>query len=331
MPITFRLLTARDVAPLLAGQDLVMLMERALAAFSAGEVVQPVRTSVFVGPERAVLGLMPAHMPSRAALGSKLVTVFNGNDARGLPSHFATILLFDDQTGALISVMDGSHITEVRTAAVSAVAVRHLANAPVRRLAIFGCGVQAKSHLRAITAEVPTLEEVRVWSPIGEPARFVEAMRAETSVPIVETASGEAAAHGADLCVLVTSSPEPVIQRSWVGAGTLVICVGACRRDHREMDPRLVADARVFVDSRSAAVIESGDIVQGMAEGRFTADHIRGELGEAVLGRVVPRVSAGEIVVFKSLGLAVEDVAVADLVYRRALSEHVGVDLSLEG
>jgi len=330
MPMTFRLLTARDVAQLLAGQDLVTLMEQALAAFSAGEVVQPVRTSVFVGPGRAVLGLMPAHMPSRAALGSKLVTVFNDNHARGLPSHFATILLFDDQTGALISVMDGSHITEVRTAAVSAVAVRHLATAPVRRLAIFGCGVQATSHVRAIAAEVPTLEEVRVWSPMGEPGRFVDAMRAEMTVPVVEAASGEAAANGADLCVLVTSSPEPVIQRAWVGAGALVISVGACRRDHREMDPQLVADARLFVDSRAAALIESGDIVQSMAEGRFTADHIRGELGDAVIGRAAPRASAGEIVVFKSLGLAVEDVAVADLVYRRALSEQVGVDLSLE-
>jgi ornithine cyclodeaminase len=293
--------------------------------------VQPVRTSVFVGPERAVLGLMPAHMPSRSALGSKMVSVFNGNHARGLPSHFATILLFDDQTGALISVMDGSHITEVRTAAVSAVAVRHLATAPVRRLAIFGCGVQARSHVRAIAAEVPALEEVRVWSPMGEPAQFVDAMRADMAVPVVESASGEDAARGADLCVLVTSSPEPVIQRTWVGAGSLVISVGACRSDHREMDPQLVADARLFVDSRAAALVESGDIVQGMAEGLFTADHVCGELGDAILGRVAPRVSPDDIVVFKSLGLAVEDVATADLVYRRAVSTHVGVDLSLDG
>jgi ornithine cyclodeaminase len=293
--------------------------------------VQPVRTSVFVGPGRAVLGLMPAHMPSRSALGSKLVTVFNDNHARGLPSHFATILLFDDQTGALVALMDGSHVTEVRTAAVSAVAVRHLARHPVRRLAIFGCGVQARSHLRAIAADVPSLEHVRVWSPVGEPARFVEAMRAEVPVPIVEAASGEAAADGADLCVLATSSPAPVIERAWVASGTLVISIGACRRDHREMDPQLVRDARVFVDSRAAALVESGDIVQGIEEGRFAASYITGELGEVVLGRVNSRASADDVVVFKSLGLAVEDVAVADLVYRRACSERVGVDLSLEG
>jgi ornithine cyclodeaminase/alanine dehydrogenase-like protein (mu-crystallin family) len=329
--MTCRLLTAHDVERLLEGQDLVGLMESALAAFSSGEVVQPVRTSVLVGPERAVLGVMPAHIPSRSALGSKLVAVFNQNAGRGLPTHFATVLLFDDQCGALIAIMDGSHITEVRTAAVSAVAVRHLAAAPVRRMAVFGCGVQARSHLRAIAADVRTLEEVRVWSPVGEPSRFVDTMRSEIRVPVVEAGSGEAAAAGADLCVLVTASPVPVIQRAWVAPGALVVSVGACRRDHREMAPALVASSRLFVDSRAAALVESGDIAQGIDEGRFTAAHIRGELGEAVAGRVPPRERDGETVVFKSLGLAVEDVAVADLVYRRALAMHVGTDVSLGG
>jgi ornithine cyclodeaminase/alanine dehydrogenase-like protein (mu-crystallin family) len=329
--MTCRLLTAHDVEQLLEGQDLVGLMESALAAFSAGEVVQPVRTSVLVGPERAVLGVMPAHIPARSALGSKLVTVFNGNSSRGLPSHFAIVLLFDDQTGALVAVMDGSHITEVRTAAVSAVAVRHLAAAPVRRLALFGCGAQARSHLRALAAVMPTLEEVQVWGPAGELRRFAGVMRSEVRAPIAEADSGEAAAAGADLCVLVTSSPVPVIERRWVAPGALVISVGACRRDHREMDAALVADARLFVDSRAAALVESGDIVQGIHEGRFTSSHIRGELGEAVAGRVRPRERDGEIVVFKSLGLAVEDVTVADLVYRRAVEMRVGADVSFAG
>lgn len=326
-----RLLTARDVASLLEGQDLVGLMERALASFSSGEVVQPVRTSVLVGPERDVLGVMPAHMPSRSALGSKLVTVFNRNLQRGLPSHFATVLLFDDRTGALIAIMDGSRITEVRTAAVSAVAVRHLARAPVRRLALFGCGVQAGSHLRALAAAAPSLEDVRVWSPMGEPSRFVQAMRDELGLRVAEAGRAESAARGADLLVLVTSSPTPVLARDWVEPGALVISVGACRRDHREMDPALVADARLFVDSRAAALVESGDVVQGIEEGRFTSDHIRGELGEAILARIRPRDAARDVVVFKSLGLAVEDVATADLVYRRAIEMQVGRDVSLDG
>ena len=329
--MTCRLLTAHDVEQLLEGQDLVGLMESALVAFSAGEVVQPVRTTVLVGAERAVLGVMPAHIPARSALGSKLVTVFSQNASRGLPTHFATVLLFDDRTGALKAVMDGSHITEVRTAAVSAVAVRHLAGATVKRLALFGCGAQAGSHLRALAADVPTLEEIRVWSPVGEPSRFADAMRQEVRVPVLEAGSGAAAAAGADVCVLVTSSPVPVVEREWVAPGALVISVGACRRDHREMAPALVASSRLFVDSRAAALVESGDIVQGIDEGRFAAAHIRGELGEAAAGRVPPRERGGEIVVFKSLGLAVEDVAVADLVYRRALEMQVGTDVPLGG
>jgi ornithine cyclodeaminase len=327
--MTCRLLNAHEVEHLLEGQDLVGLMADALAALSAGEVVQPVRTSVLVGPERAVLGVMPAHIPSRAALGSKLVTVFNQNAGRGLPTHHATVLLFDDQTGALVAIMDGSHITEVRTAAVSAVAARHLAGQAVRRMAVFGCGVQAGSHLRTLAAALPSLEEVRVWSPVGEPNRFVDAMRSQVRVPLALAASGQAAAEGADLCVLVTASPVPVIEHGWVRAGALVVSVGACRRDHREMDPALVASSRLFVDSRAAALVESGDIVQGIDEGRFTAAHIRGELGEAVSGRVKARVRQDDIVVFKSLGLAVEDVAVADLVYRRALDQQVGTVVHL--
>ena len=329
MPSTFRLLTEDDVRRLLTGDDLVAMMEEALGAFSAGAVVQPIRTTLLVGPERAVLSLMPAHVPARAALGSKIVSVFNSNHARGLPSHFATILLFDDATGALKAVMDGSHITEVRTAAVSAVAVRHLARTSVRRLAIFGCGVQARSHLTALAAEIPTLDEVRVWSPMGDGAAFVAATAGTVRASISLASSGEAATRDADVILLVTSSSTPVVEREWVAPGTLVISVGGCRPDHREMDPQLVADARLFVDSRAAALVESGDIVQGMAEGLFTADHIRGELGEAVRGRVSPREADTDMVVFKSLGLAVEDVTVADRVYRRAVVEHVGVELGL--
>jgi alanine dehydrogenase len=329
MSQTFRVLTEDDVRSALAGVDLVQLMDDALRAFSERSVVQPIRTAVFVGREPSVLGLMPAYLPSRSALGAKLVTVFNGNRALGLPTHFATVLLFDDKTGALAAVMDGSHITEVRTPAVSAVAVRHLARRPVRRLALFGCGVQARSHLRTLVADVPSLDEVRVWCPDADRQAFIEAMRPVVPVRLVEATSGKDAARDADLVVLVTSSPEPVILHGWVSPGSLVISVGACRRDHREMDPELVASARVFVDSRDAALVESGDIMQLMAAGRFGADHLCGELGDVILGRVAARRSDNDIVVFKSLGLAVEDIAVADLVYRNAVASNRGIDLTV--
>ncbi|BCS32963.1 delta(1)-pyrroline-2-carboxylate reductase [Luteitalea sp. TBR-22] len=324
-----RLLTHQDVQRALVGVDLVGLMEAALGALSAGDVVQPLRSSMLVGPERAYLGLMPAHIASHAALGLKLVTVFNANRAQGLPSHFATILLLDDATGMLRAVMDGSHITEARTAAVSAVAVRHLQGAPPRRMALLGSGAQARSHLRALVAEAPSLQEVRVWSPRADLAAFVREISTEVAATLVASDSAEAASRGADLIVLVTSSPHPVLDRRWVQDGALVVSVGACRPDQREMDPELVSAARLVVDSRAAALVESGDVVQGIAEGRFGADHIRAELGEVVRSRVPIRQAASDVVVFKSLGLAVEDVAVAHLVLERAAADGLGTLVAL--
>ena len=329
MPQRFRLLTEDQVHALLPMGDLVTAMESALVRFSTGEVLQPVRTVLQVGPSRAFFGLMPAYIEQPARMGAKIVTVYNENHAKGLPSHLATILLLDPGTGALLALMDGRYITEARTAAVSAVSARHLARAEASTLAIIGTGVQARSHLEAF-AEVRALRDVRVWSPQARSRdRFVEDMRGEVAAPIVAARSAEAAVRGADLVVLATSSPAPVIEDAWVGPGTHVVSVGACRPDQREMPPALVARARLFVDSREAALVESGDIVMGVAEGRFGTDHLCGELGEAVLGRVKGRETDTEVTVFKSLGMAVEDVVAADLVYRRAVESGAGTELTL--
>jgi ornithine cyclodeaminase/alanine dehydrogenase-like protein (mu-crystallin family) len=164
---------------------------------------------------------------------------------------------------------------------------------------------------------------------MGDGAAFVTSQAGTVRASITLAVSGEDATSDADVIVLVTSSSTPVVEREWVAPGALVISVGACRPDHREMDPELVGCARLFVDSRAAALVESGDIVSGIGEGRFTADHICGELGDVVRGRVLPRDADSDIVVFKSLGLAVEDVTVADHVYRRAVAEHIGVEIAL--
>jgi ornithine cyclodeaminase len=272
---------------------------------------------------------MPAYVGQPARLGAKLVTVFNENHTRGLPSHLATIVLLDPETGALVALLDGRYITEARTAAVSAVSARYLARASAGRLAIIGSGVQARSHLEALS-EVRTLKDVRVWSPrAASRERFVQDMTGHVPVRITACAEAEDAVRDADLIVLVTSSPAPVLDRSWVAEGAHVISVGACRADQREMAPALVAHGRLFVDSRAAALVESGDVVQGIREGRFTESHVAGELGEAVLGRVPGRTSEREITIFKSLGMAVEDVVAADLVFRRAVETGAGTTLSL--
>jgi ornithine cyclodeaminase len=272
---------------------------------------------------------MPAYIEQPPSLGAKLVTVFNANHDRGLPSHLATIVLLDPETGSLLALMDGRYITEARTAAVSAVSARHLARPDASALAIIGTGVQARSHLEAYS-EVRTLKEVRVWSPNARSReRFVDEMSGHVSARLHASDSAEAAVSGADLIVLATSAVSPVLEDSWVAAGSHVVSVGACRPDQREMAPELVARARLFVDSRAAALVESGDVVMGIKEQRFGEQHLAGELGEVVLGRVQGRTGAEEITVFKSLGMAVEDVASADLVFRRAVETGAGTELTL--
>jgi ornithine cyclodeaminase len=325
----FRLLTEDHVKSLLSMNELITAMESAVARFSAREVLQPVRTVLSVGPTKAYFGLMPAYIEQPARLGAKLVTVFNENHARGLPSHLATIVLLDPDTGALLALMDGRYITEARTAAVSAVSARHLAKPNAGTMAIIGTGVQARSHLEAY-AEVRSLTQVRVWSPSERSRhRFVDEMSSHTNVAIEPCNTARQAVEGADLIVLATSSPTPVIEDAWIAAGAHVVSVGACRPDQREMAPDLVQRGRLFVDSRAAALVESGDVVIGLREQRFDESHVAGELGEVVLGRVAGRTSTNQITIFKSLGMAVEDVVSADLVFRKALETGAGTELTL--
>ncbi len=303
-------LSEEEVRAKLPMRELIDLMAATLAGFSSGKVEQPVRSVIEVGPH-ALFASMPSYIKTIPALGAKLVTVFGSNTEKGLPTHLATILLLDPATGALLAVMDGRYITEARTAAVSAVSTRLLARPEASVLALIGSGVQARSHLRALPL-VRDFREIRCWSPTR--ANLERFVAENTQVRLAETA--REAVDGADVIALVTSSAEPVIQDDWVRPGAHVISVGACRPNQREIDPPLLARARLIVDSRTAALKESGDIVMGIDEGRFTADHIRAELGEVVLNSSNRREAKTEITVFKSLGLACEDVAAAECVVR---------------
>jgi ornithine cyclodeaminase len=272
-------------------------------------------------------GVMPAYLSEPSALGAKLVTLYTSNTAKNIPTHLATIVVLDPETGRLQAIMDGRFITEARTAAVSAVTARHLALPQASTLAIIGSGVQARSHIEAMPLVRP-VREVRVWSPTrAHVEQFISEMAPHVSATIRACQTAQDAVAGADLVVLATSSVTPVVQADWVKRGAHVMCVGACRPNQREMDPELVRRSRLFVDSRAAALVESGDVIMSIAEGRFAADHIRAEIGEVILGRVEGRRSADEITVFKSLGMAVEDVASAELAYRRALERGVGTEV----
>ena len=288
---------------------LIDLMAETLASFSSSQVEQPVRTVVEVA-SNAFFGVMPALIRTTPALGAKLVTVFGSNIAKGLPTHLATILLLDPATGALLTVMDGRYITEARTAAVSAVSTRYMAREDASVLALIGSGVQAHSHLEALTL-VRNFREIRCWSPT--PANLDRFVAEHPQVQPASSAQG--AVQGAGVIALVTASTVPVIQSEWVQQGAHVIAVGACRHTHREVDPKLVAGARLIVDSRAAALKESGDVVLAIQEGLFGPDHIKGELGEVVSGSCKGRDNASQVTIFKSLGLACEDVAAADLVF----------------
>jgi thiomorpholine-carboxylate dehydrogenase len=297
------ILGEEDVRALLRMDELIPAMERALADLSAGKVVQPVRAMMPIAEHQGFLGLMPAYA---GALGVKLVAFYPNN--RGVPTHHALIQLFKPETGEPLVVMDGRLITEERTAAVSAVATQHLARPDASVLALIGSGVQARSHLKALPL-VRDFREVRVWSP-----RNAEAFAQKFGVRA--TQSAEEAVRGADVVVTATTSREPVLCGEWLAAGALINAVGAARPDWRELDDEVLRRARLYVDSREAAEKESGDA--------RAAGEIVGELGEVVAGTVPGRRSADDIIVFKSLGLAVEDVASADLVYRKALAARPG-------
>lgn len=294
-------LDEEQVREVLSMEDLIPVMEKALIDFSAGRVVQPVRTSFEVKPHDGFFYLMPAYGDG---LGAKIVTLYYRNAERGLPAHFATIFLLDPETGEPLAVMDGTLITEMRTAAVSAAATKPLAPTDARVMAIIGCGVQARSHFEALSL-IREFEEVRVCDRAPEIAqRFADEIGARAT-------TAEDAVRGADVVVTVTSAKEPVLKGTWLKPGCHVNAVGAPRPNWRELDDEVMENV-LFVDSREAAMVESGDVILSGAE-------IYAEIGEALAGEVESR--RDETTIFKSLGMAVEDIAAAMLVYRRVVGE----------
>ena len=326
------LLDESEVARCLDMTSLIPLMRDTLARFSRRECVQPVRQSLRIRPANGFYGVMPAHVPGPngdpGAFGLKSVSFFPSNDALGVPTHLATVLLLDPTTGALVAMMDGRLITEMRTAAVSAVSVDVLARRGPTTLAILGSGVQARSHLEALK-HVRPLRHVRVWSRRRDRAiQFVRAMHSSVSCAVSAVPSIEEAMHGADVVVTATSATDPIVKAAMLEPGMHLAVVGSSSPKMRELDSEAVAKCRLWVDSREAAQVEAGDILIPLREGRIDESHIVGELGDAVDGRSGRR-DDQEITMFKSLGLAVEDVATAQQVVRKARELHIGREIPL--
>jgi ornithine cyclodeaminase len=312
-----------DVKRLLPMADCIELMANVLADLARGSVWQPLRFVVRPPDEPSLMGLMPAHRSQpQPSYGLKVVCIFPGNPARGIDAHQGGVLLFDGATGTPLAMVDASAVTEIRTAAVSAVATRLLAREDAKELAILGSGVQARSHLEAM-ASVRPFARARVWSKTAEHA---QAFAAGSSAPFpVEAVPGaEEAVRGADVVVTATSSREPIVKREWLAPGAHVNAVGSSIPTARELDADTVAAASLFADARESMVNEGGDYLFAVREAGIGPEHIQAELGEILTGAHEGRRSADELTVFKSLGLAAEDLAAAELVYERARAEGVG-------
>jgi ornithine cyclodeaminase len=313
-----------DVAALLPMSDCIELMSEALSALAWGEVENPLRSVVRPREALHFFGLMPAYRGGgNSAYALKEVCIFPDNPKRGLDAHQGAVLLHSAEDGRLLAVLNASAVTAIRTAAVSGLATRLLARGDATEVAVVGTGVQARAHMDAMAA-LDKFERVRVAGRSRSKAEaFVSGLpRYAFRVEAVEGA--ERALRGADVIVTATNSAEPVIRREWVKPGAHINAVGSCSPRKREIDTGTVAASAFFVDRRESALNEAGDYLIPASEGAVGPDHIRAELGEILIGEKPGRRSPEEITLFESQGIAVEDLAAAQFLYRKALEQGAG-------
>jgi len=318
-------LTAPEVEELLSMKDCIEVMAAALAALARNEVVLPLRSVLRPANAKGLMAMMPAYRRGEEnAFGLKAICVFPENSRLGKDAHQGFVMLFSGQTGEPLALMNASAITAIRTAAVSALATRLLSREDAADLAIIGAGVQARTHLSAISC-VRRLKRARVVSKNYEHARqLATEMKDRFPFPIEPLQSVEQTVRGADLIVTATTSQEPVLKREWLAPGTHINAIGTYSPTAREIDGATMAAARIYVDRRESALNEAGDYVIAAKDGLIGPEKIRGEIGELLIGEKSGRTSPHEITVFKSLGLAIEDVASAQYLFTKAQSQSRG-------
>ena len=319
-----------EVRGLLPMGECIDVVRQALAGLASGEVMQPLRPVMWLPGRVGALGMMPGYLAAIDTLGIKTVTVFPGNAGTGYDSHQGTVMLFDGVHGRLKAVIDATEITAIRTAAVSAVATDLLARPDASVLAIIGSGVQAGTHIDAIP-HVRPIRQVRVWSRQSQNARRLVDSR-WSGGPSIQVASTVAeAVAGADIVCTTTAATDPVLPGALLEPGMHVNAVGSSVPFARELDAAAMARCRLFVDRRESTINEAGDYLMAKAEGSVDESHILAEIGDLLIGAAEGRRNRDEITLFKSLGLAVEDIAAGDLVYRNALAAGAGTRLELGG
>ena len=305
--------------------ECIDVMSDALSALAREEVYQPLRTIVRPPSARGLLGLMPAYRTGeRGAFGLKSICVFPDNPSQGKDAHQGSVTLFSRETGELLALMNASAITAIRTAAVSAVATRLLARADAQQLGIIGAGVQARTHLAALPCVRPIKNARIAARNLDHAQQLVSEMQQDFSFPLEAVETNEEAVRGADLIVTATSSLEPVIKKEWISPGAHINAIGTHSPHSREIDSGTMGVARIFVDRRESALNESGDYLLAAKEGVIGPESILAEIGELLIGAKSGRSSEMEITLFKSLGLAIEDVACAEYLFRKAQAQSAG-------
>lgn len=305
--------------------ECIELMSDALASLARGEVFQPLRTIVRPPDARGLLGLMPAYRSGRhGAFGMKAICVFPENPSIGKDAHQGMVILFSQETGEPLGLMNASQITAIRTAAISAVATRLLALPDAETLGIVGAGVQARTHLIAL-ARVREIRRARIaCRNRAHSEQLIREMKDQVPFPIESVSSNEEAVRNADLIVTATSAQEPVIKRTWIAEGAHINAIGTHSPKSREIDSETMATARIFTDRRESLLNEAGDYILAAQEGVVTPESVVAEIGELVIGLKRGRTSPYEITLFKSLGLAIEDVVCAEYLFRKASAENIG-------
>jgi len=321
----------REVTELLPMAECIDVMAETLKALDAGQAHLPLRTMMPVPGSENLLGLMPSYLANIESLGVKVIAAFPSNFGSEYDTHMGVVILFDAHYGVLRAILDGASITAIRTAAVSGLATRLLARPDAGDLALIGAGTQAHTHLEAMKC-VRQLRRVRVFSlPLDGAYAFAERESRRHGIQVEVKESVQAAVEDADLICTVTTSHDPVLKGKWIAPGAHINAVGAFTPTTRELDSQAVAQARLYVDRKESTLHEAGEFILPKAEGRFGNEHILGELGEILNGKIAGRSSLNEITLFKSLGVAVEDLAAAHHVLQKASQSHLGMWVEIGG
>jgi ornithine cyclodeaminase/alanine dehydrogenase len=309
--------------------ETITALEEAFREQALGQAIAPVRSSIAIAKKDGWIGIMPAYLEGLQTFSTKIVSVYNKNPARNLPTIMATIVLNDPETGEALSVMDGSFITAMRTGGLGGLTAKYLSRKDSRTVGIFGAGVQGRTHLMALK-EVRTITSAKVYDPVVERAKtYSQEMSKKLQIPVEVSQSPSDTVKDSDIVVTVSTSKEPLFDGRILRPGTHINAFGNFKLTERELDNETIRRSKVVVDLREAALSEAGDLTMPINDGVITAGHILADLGEVIIGSKPVRTSSSDITLFKSVGLGIQDCAASSLAYKKALEKGVGTRINL--